>query len=62
MVLSSICSRVMFLNLIFFSLASSISEKEEQNGNVTNNLFEFWLHDYEIEDLFQATQSYDGSL
>jgi hypothetical protein len=35
---------------------------EEQDGNSTSYLFEFWLCDYEIEDLFQITQSYDGNL
>ena len=35
---------------------------EKQDGNSTNYLFEFWLPDYEIEDLCQMTQFYYGSI
>jgi hypothetical protein len=35
---------------------------DEQEGISTGYLPEFWLQDYEINELFQMSQSYDGSL
>jgi hypothetical protein len=35
---------------------------DEQEGNPTGYLPEFWLQDYEIQELFQLSQSYDASL
>jgi hypothetical protein len=35
---------------------------DEQDGAGPGYLSEFWLQDYEIQELFQFSQSYDGSL
>ena len=35
---------------------------DEQESIITNYLFEFWLDDYEINELYQMSQSYDGKL
>jgi len=35
---------------------------DEQEGSGTSYLFEFWLQDYEVNELYQMTQTYDGNL